>query len=67
MLSPVIDEVAREHPEVKVGKVNVDEEDELAAQFGIMSIPSILAFKNGELVNQTVGVQPKEAILSLVK
>ena len=67
MMSPIMDEIAATVPDVKVGKVNVDEEDELAAQFGIMSIPSILAFKNGELVNQTVGVQPKEAILSLVK
>ena len=66
MMSPIMDEIAETVPGVKVGKVNVDDEDELAAQFGIMSIPSILAFKDGKLVNQSVGVQPKENILALV-
>jgi thioredoxin 1 len=61
-----MDEIAETVADVKVGKVNVDEEEELAAKFGIMSIPTILAFKDGKLVNQTIGVQPKESILSMV-
>ena len=59
MLSPVVDEGADERPDVKVGKVNVDEQPELAGQFGVMSIPTLLVFKNGKLVNQTVGARPK--------
>lgn len=66
MLAPVIDEIAEENEGVKVCKVNVDEQEELAAQFGIMSIPTLLVFKNGELVNQTVGVQGKQALLDLL-
>ena len=61
MLSPVVDEVAEERPDVKVGKVNVDEQPELAGQFGVMSIPTLLVFKNGKLVNQTVGAAPRAA------
>ena len=66
MLSPVIDEIAEENENVKVCKVNVDEQEELAARFGIMSIPTLLVFRNGELVNQTVGVQSKQALLALL-
>ena len=66
MLSPVIDEIAEENENVKVCKVNVDEQEELAARFGIMSIPTLLVFRNGELVNQTVGVQSKQALLDLL-
>ena len=66
MMSPIMDEIAETVADVKVGKVNVDEEEELAATFGIMSIPTILAFKDGKLVNQTIGVQPKESILSML-
>jgi thioredoxin 1 len=66
MMSPIMDEIAETVLDVKVGKVNVDEEEELAAKFGIMSIPTILAFKDGKLVNQTIGVQPKESILRLI-
>ena len=66
MMSPIMDEIADSRTDVKVGKVNVDEEEELAAKYGIMSIPSILAFKDGKLVNQSVGVQPKESILALL-
>ncbi len=66
MMSPIMDEIAETVPGVKVGKVNVDDEEELAAQFGIMSIPTILAFQGGKLVNQTVGVQPKASILSMI-
>ena len=65
MLSPVVDEIAEERSDVKVGKINVDEQEELAAKFGIMSIPTLIVFKNGKPVRQTVGVQSKSAILDL--
>ena len=61
MLSPIVDEVAAERSDIKVGKVNVDEQPDLAAQFGVMSIPTLLVFKNGKLVNQTVGAQERRA------
>lgn len=67
MVAPVVEAIAEENDDVKVCKVDVDEEGALAQQFGIMSIPSLLVFKGGELVERTVGVQPKDAILSLVK
>ena len=67
MLGPIVEEIANENDDIKVGKVNVDEEMELAKQFGIMSIPTLLVFKNGKLVNQSVGLQGKESILSLLK
>lgn len=66
MMSPIMDEIAETVADVKVGKVNVDEEEELAAKYGIMSIPTILAFKDGQLVNRSIGVQPKESILGLI-
>lgn len=66
MLSPVIDKIAAEHPEIKVGKVNVDEQETLAEQYGIMSIPTLLVFKDGKLVKQSAGVIPENAILSLI-
>nr|WP_304149791.1 thioredoxin [Mitsuokella multacida] len=66
MLSPIVDEVASEHPDVKVGKINVDEQPELAQQFGIMSIPTLLVFKNGEKVQESVGLIPKEKVESLI-
>ena len=66
MLSPIVDEVAEERTDVKVGKVNVDEQPELAAEFGVMSIPTLLVFKNGKLVNQTVGARPKSGVLALL-
>ena len=67
MLSPVVDQIADENPDVKVGKVNVDEEMDLARQFNVMSIPTLVVFKDGKQVNQSVSVQPKEAILNMVK
>ncbi len=67
MLSPLIDEVAAAHSEVKVGKINVDEQQELAAQFGVMSIPTLVVFKDGQKVNESVGLIPKENIESLLK
>lgn len=67
MLGPVIDEIAKENDDIIVGKVNVDEQPQLAAQFGIMSIPTIVAMKDGKVVNQTMGVQPKAALLALLQ
>lgn len=67
MLSPVIDEVAAENPAIKVGKVNVDAEQELAAQFGIMSIPTLLVFKNGQKAGESIGLVPKEQVEKLIQ
>lgn len=67
MLSPIVDEIASEQTEVKVGKINVDEQQELAAQFGVMSIPTLVLIKDGKVENQTVGVQSKENILQMIK
>lgn len=67
MLSPVVDQVAEENPNIKVCKVNVDEEQQLAIKYGVMSIPTLLVFKGGELVNLSVGVIPKEEVLNLIK
>lgn len=66
MLSPIVDEVASERPDVKVGKINVDEQPELAQQFGIMSIPTLLVFKNGKKVQESVGLIPKEKVEALL-
>lgn len=67
MFSPIVDEFAEENEgKVKVGKVNVDEQPELAAQFGVMSIPTLLVFKDGQAVNKAVGARPKEELLSLL-
>ncbi len=67
MLSPIVDQIAEERTDIKVGKVNVDEQEELAMRFGIMSIPTLIVFKNGEAVRKTMGVQPKAAILGLLE
>ena len=67
MLSPIIDEIAKETDKVKVGKVNVDEESELATQFAVMSIPTLILFENGKPVKQMVGAQPKSVILSMIE
>lgn len=66
MVSPIVDEIAMEHPEIKVCKINVDEEGELAAQFGVMSIPSLFVIKDGKVTNQSVGALPKNQILELL-
>ena len=65
MLSPIVDQIAEERTDIKVCKVNVDEQEELAMRFGIMSIPTLIVFKNGEVAKKTMGVQPKAAILGL--
>ncbi len=66
MMSPVIDQVAEEHDEIVVGKVNTDEQQELAVRFDIMSIPALLVFEHGKVVNQHVGVIPKESVIKVV-
>ena len=66
MLSPVVDEIAQENDTIAVGKVNVDEQPELASQFGVMSIPTLIVFKDGKAVNTSVGVVPKAKILSML-
>lgn len=66
MLSPVVDEIAEENTAIKVGKVNVDAEEELAMRYGIMSIPTLIVFQNGAIKTQSMGVQPKAAILDML-
>ena len=66
MVVPIIEEIASERPDIKVGKINVDEQPELASKFGIMSIPTLVVMKNGKIVQQVLGVRPKEAILTMI-
>ena len=66
-LLPVIDEIAAEHPELKVGKINVDDEPELAQEFGVVSIPTLVVLKNGAEVNRRVGAAPKPQILAMLE
>ncbi|MBR5224375.1 MAG: thioredoxin [Clostridia bacterium] len=66
MVSPVIDEIADERADIKVGKVNVDQEPELAQRFGVMSIPTLVVMQGGKVVGQTMGARPKNAILSML-
>ncbi len=66
MLAPVLDQVAAERPDVKVCKVNVDEQPELAAQFRVMSIPTLVVFRDGKPVRQSMGLQPKESLLAML-
>ena len=66
MVSPIVDEIAAERSDIKVCKINVDEQPELAAQFGVMSIPTLVVMKNGKVVNQTVGARPKSQILAML-
>ena len=63
---PIVEEIAEERPDIKVGKVNVDEEEALAAKFGIMSIPTLYVIKNGEIVNKSMGAIPKAQVLNLL-
>ena len=67
MVVPIVEEIARENPDIKVGKINVDENPELASQFQVMSIPSLFVMKNGKIVNQSMGARPKNQILAMVK
>ena len=66
MLSPVIDEIAEETPALKVGKVNVDDEPELASAFGVQSIPTVVIIKDGEIKEISVGYKPKDEIIELL-
>ena len=66
MVSPIIDEIAEERDDIKVGKVNVDSEPELAEKFGVFSIPSLVVMENGKIVNQALGARPKEMILAML-
>ena len=66
MVSPIVDEIAAERNDIKVGKVNVDEQPELAGQFGVMSIPTLVVMKGGKVVNQMVGARPKAQILAML-
>lgn len=67
MLSPIIDQVANENEDIKVCRINIDNEEGLAVQYGIMSIPTLLVFKSGEVSNQTIGVVSKSEILEMLK
>ena len=66
MIAPVLEEVAAERPDVKVCKVNVDEEQELAISYGVSSSPTLLVFKNGQVVNKSIGAIPKAKILQML-
>lgn len=66
MLSPVVDQIAEEKDDIKVCKLNVDEQQDIAVKYKVMSIPTLIVFKNGEEVNRSVGVVPKEEILALL-
>ena len=66
MVVPIVEEIADERPGIKVGKINVDKEVELASQFGIMSIPTLVVIEKGKIVNQAMGARPKEAILGML-
>ena len=67
MIAPTLKEIAEEYPQYKVGKVNVDEEEELAVKFGIESIPTLVVIKDGKIVNFSVGVKMKNSILDMLK
>lgn len=66
MVSPIVDEIAEEREDIVVGKINVDEQGELAVRFGVMSIPTLLVFKGGEIAQTAVGARPKADILALL-
>ena len=66
MVSPIVAEIAAERSDIKVGKINVDEQPELAAQFGVMSIPTLVVMKNGSIANQAVGARSKMQILAML-
>lgn len=67
MVSPLVDEIALENADIKVGKINVDEQPDLAAKFGVMSIPTLVVIENGKEINRSIGAMPKASILKLVK
>ena len=67
MVSPIIDEIAQENPQILVGKINVDEQQQLASAFSVMSIPTLVVMKNGEVVAKSMGAKPKAQILSMIE
>lgn len=67
LVSPLVDEIAEENPQYTVGKINIDNDPELAQAFGVMSIPTLVVMKNGKVVKQSVGARPKEQILAMLK
>ena len=66
MVGPVVEEIAEENPQYAVAKINVDAEPELAGRFGVFSIPTLIVLKNGKVVDQLVGAQPKARILAML-
>ncbi len=66
MVSPIVDEIAAERQDIKVCKVNVDEQQELASDFQVMSIPTLMVFKDGKIVNKSMGAKPKSQILAML-
>lgn len=66
MVVPIVEEIARERSDIKVGKINVDEQPELASQFGVMSIPTLVVMENGKIIHQISGARPKNAILGML-
>ena len=66
MVVPMVEEIAKERPDIQVGKINVDENPELSSRFGIMSIPTLVVMENGKIVNQATGARPKDAILAML-
>ena len=67
MIAPAVEEVAEDHPEIKVCKLNIDDEPQLAMQYGVMSIPTLMVFKNGEVAQTAIGLRPKNEIEELLK
>ena len=67
MVLPIVEEIATERPDIKVGKINVDEQPELAGQFGVFSIPTLMVMKNGQVVNHAVGARPKHVIEAMLE
>ena len=66
MMAPVVDQIAEENDDIKVGKINVDDEQDLAAKYGVMSIPTIGFFKDGDIVEKSVGAKPKSELLKMI-
>ena len=66
MVLPIVEEIAKERPDIKVGKINVDEQPELAGQFGVMTIPTLVVMEGGKILNQSIGAKSKRAILNML-
>ena len=66
MLTPILEQIAAENPDIKVGKINIDEQEALSDAFGILSVPTLIVFKNGKPIKQASGVRPKKQILDMM-